>query len=141
MPGFQSSWVPGGGLSHGQVAAKANARVVHSRVARIGKSSSVGPVEPEESASMGYKKESLESIGCGDGHGVQGIGNELEIGKGFDSRKLAQNLFGVQIVDPKPASTSQEQKEQDFYANVGKAVETLKEETPYLFQKDLTCGY
>lgn len=143
MPNFQSSLFPGGGLSHGQLA-KTNARLVHSRVARIGKASSAGSVEPEDSASMGLRDEQKkerrwESISPGDGCGVRGLRNKSDGSNAVEDGMLSQTLFEVQIVDPKPTCTSDEQKDREFYANVGKAVETLKEETPYLFQKDLTC--
>ena len=31
------------------------------------------------------------------------------------------------------------QKQEDYYANVGDAIRTLRDETPYLFQQDLSC--
>ena len=31
------------------------------------------------------------------------------------------------------------QRRDDFYANVGDAIRTLREETPLLFQQELTC--
>jgi len=39
---------------------------------------------------------------------------------------------------PKPPGKDPKQRE-DFYANIGEAIRTLKEEIPQLFQKDLTC--
>ena len=52
-------------------------------------------------------------------------------------------------VPPRPASCSGNSKgsggnnrrHPDFYANVGTAIRTLREEIPLLFQRDLTCKY
>ena len=53
----------------------------------------------------------------------------------------------VQLREPPPDSTKattlkdpdSKRKKDDFYANVGSAIRTLREETPLLFQQDLTC--
>jgi hypothetical protein len=44
----------------------------------------------------------------------------------------------VQLDDPATKQQAR-QKHDDYYANVGDAIRTLREETPTLFQKDLTC--
>lgn len=52
-----------------------------------------------------------------------------------------QQSFSVQIVDPRThrsAGTPGPGRGDDYYANVGKALETLKEEIPYMFEEDLT---
>lgn len=39
---------------------------------------------------------------------------------------------------PRPPGKDPKQRE-EFYANIGEAIRTLKREIPQLFQKDLTC--
>lgn len=52
----------------------------------------------------------------------------------------------VQLREPPPEASklqdpdSKHQRE-DYYANVGDAIRTLREETPILFQRDLSCKY
>ena len=41
---------------------------------------------------------------------------------------------------PRPSGKDPKQRE-DFYANIGEAIRTLKAEIPRLFQEDLTCEY
>ncbi len=41
---------------------------------------------------------------------------------------------------PRPPGRDPKQRE-DFYANIGEAIRTLKAEIPRLFQEDLTCGF
>lgn len=50
----------------------------------------------------------------------------------------------VQLCEPPPDATKlkdpdSKRKKDNFYANVGEAIRTLREETPFLFQQDLTC--
>lgn len=50
----------------------------------------------------------------------------------------------VQLCEPPRESSKlkdadSKRKKDDFYANVGSAIRTLREETPLLFQQDLTC--
>ncbi|GMH38603.1 hypothetical protein BSKO_06487 [Bryopsis sp. KO-2023] len=61
--------------------------------------------------------------------------------EGGSGEELGEQVFNVQIVDPRTersAGTPGPGKGDDYYANVGKAVETLKEETPYMFEQELT---
>ena len=53
-----------------------------------------------------------------------------------------QGLFLVSLDDKPPKSKSQE-KSPDYYANVGDAIRTLREDIPKLFEDDLNCkpGY
>lgn len=69
-----------------------------------------------------------------------------------DSRALQQLLrpvggllhLAVQLEEKPPSQLQREDEErrkrQDYYANVGDAIRTLREETPLLFWRDLTCG-
>lgn len=50
----------------------------------------------------------------------------------------------VQLCEPPPDASKlkdpdSKRKKDNFYANVGEAIRTLREETPSLFQRDLTC--
>ena len=50
----------------------------------------------------------------------------------------------VQLCEPPPDSSKlkdpdSKQKQQEYYANLGDAIRVLREETPYLFQQDLSC--
>ena len=52
----------------------------------------------------------------------------------------------VQFCEPPPESSQlkdpdSKQKQQEYYANLGDAIRVLREETPYLFQRDLTCEH
>jgi hypothetical protein len=51
-----------------------------------------------------------------------------------------QGLFLVSLDDKPPKSKSQE-KSPDYYANVGDAIRTLREDIPKLFEEDLNCKY
>lgn len=42
-------------------------------------------------------------------------------------------------LDNKPPKTKKDQRTPDYYANVGDAVRTLRDEIPLLFINDLTC--
>lgn len=52
--------------------------------------------------------------------------------------------LAVQL-EESPSKLKQEEEErrkrQDYYANVGDAIRTLREETPLLFWRDLTCEH
>ena len=53
-------------------------------------------------------------------------------------------ILPVQLCEPPPDSSKlkdpdSKQKQQEYYANLGDAIRVLREETPYLFQQDLTC--
>lgn len=52
----------------------------------------------------------------------------------------------VQLCEPPPEASQlkdpdSKQKQQEYYANLGDAIRVLREETPYLFQQDLTCKH
>ena len=52
----------------------------------------------------------------------------------------------VQLCEPPPDTSKlkdadSKRKKDNFYANVGDAIRTLREETPFLFQRDLTCKF
>ena len=54
------------------------------------------------------------------------------------------NTLPVQLCEPPPDASKlkdpeSKRKKDNFYANVGDAIRTLREETPSLFQRDLTC--
>ena len=59
---------------------------------------------------------------------------------------LEAGFLPVQVQKP-PAESSKlkdeesKQKQQEYYANLGDAIRTLREETPFLFQRDLTCEH
>lgn len=48
--------------------------------------------------------------------------------------------LGVQLEPPRQTGGPQNDRSPDFYANVGSAIRTLRDETPALFQRDLTCA-
>jgi hypothetical protein len=54
-------------------------------------------------------------------------------------QRTEEYVFSVQV-DEKPTPPSS-QKRPDFYANVGDAIRTLREDIPILFAKDLDCKY
>ena len=63
------------------------------------------------------------------------------------SLSVEQTAFlPVQLREP-PSEASKLQdpdskhQREDYYANVGDAIRTLREETPFLFQRDLSCKY
>lgn len=69
-------------------------------------------------------------------------GNQIMVPLACISNELKAQA--VDLLTNCPTKTPQSPKpgrNPDFYANVGKAVETLKEEIPFLFQKDLSCGW
>lgn len=50
----------------------------------------------------------------------------------------------VQFCEPPPESSQlkdpdSKKRQQEYYANLGDAIRVLRDETPYLFQQDLTC--
>ena len=50
----------------------------------------------------------------------------------------------VQLCEPPPESSQlkdpdSKKQQQEYYANLGDAIRVLRDETPYLFQQDLTC--
>ena len=49
------------------------------------------------------------------------------------------STFHIQVNEP-PAPPGK-QKHPDYYANVGDAIRTLREDIPQLFVKDLTCTF
>ena len=53
------------------------------------------------------------------------------------SSGVPRSVFMVQVDEP-PTSSGR-QKHPDFYANVGNAIRTLREDIPLLFAKDLDC--
>ena len=62
-----------------------------------------------------------------------------------DSRKRQQSL-AVQLCESPPKSSELKDpdstsKRDDYYANVGSAIRTLRDETPFLFQQDLSCKH
>lgn len=53
-------------------------------------------------------------------------------------------LLPVQLCESPPEQSKlkdpdSKHKQEEYYANVGDAIRTLREETPFLFQQDLTC--
>lgn len=54
---------------------------------------------------------------------------------------LPQTRLEATLYEPRPKSQKPDRdpKGEDFYANVGYAIRTLREELPTLFQEDLTC--
>ena len=65
-----------------------------------------------------------------------------------ENGSLSQSLLPIQV-DKRPSLPNQQQsprlpgkdpkQREDFYANIGEAIRTLKAEIPRLFQEDLTC--
>ena len=53
-------------------------------------------------------------------------------------RRLEGALFAVQVGPPAPPG-QKGQKHSDYYANVGDAIRTLRDDIPQLFAKDLDC--
>lgn len=56
------------------------------------------------------------------------------------------NVLPAQLCEPPPDTSKlkdpdSKRKKDNFYANVGDAIRTLREETPFLFQRDLTCKF
>ncbi len=53
----------------------------------------------------------------------------------------SQQQLAATIYEPQPRQKKPDQdpRGEDFYANVGYAIRTLREELPVLFQEDLTC--
>lgn len=57
-----------------------------------------------------------------------------------------EGLLPVQLCESPPESSKlkdpdSKQQREDYYANVGDAIRTLRDETPFLFQQDLTCKW
>ncbi len=49
-------------------------------------------------------------------------------------------VLAVQLEPPRQTGGPRSERSPDFYANVGSAIRTLRDETPSLFQRDLTCA-
>ncbi len=49
-------------------------------------------------------------------------------------------VLTVQLEPPRQTGGPRSERSPDFYANVGSAIRTLRDETPSLFQQDLTCA-
>lgn len=48
-------------------------------------------------------------------------------------------LLSVELEPPRQTGGPKRDRSEDFYANVGSAIRTLRDETPLLFQRDLSC--
>jgi hypothetical protein len=58
------------------------------------------------------------------------------------SANLAAYVFSVDLQQkPKESPSRYDEKSPDYYANVGDAIRTLREDIPLLFAKDLNCEY
>ena len=61
-----------------------------------------------------------------------------------DGGGAAPSRLGVQLNEPPPRqqqSGDEEQRDKDFFANVGDAIRTLRDDYPLLFAKDLDCAW
>ena len=97
------------------------------------------PVSAQVAEPSASSRQLLEALFVADSRDAPWLSTSLAWHRSIAEQ--ADTQLAVQLDDPPDAVKEREErrKRQEFYANVGDAIRTLREEIPLLFVRDFTC--
>ncbi len=129
--------VPASARCHGASIGPSSSRLqARHRAQRRGGALPVSAQVAEPSASS---RQLLEALFVADSRDAPWLSTSLAWHRSITDQAVTQ--LAVRLDDPPDAVKEREErrKRQEFYANVGDAIRTLREEIPLLFVQDFTC--